>query len=52
MSGAWIELEFIVAGERVDAWSDALLAAGALSVQVEDADADGESERPIFGEPG
>ncbi|MCO5119797.1 MAG: 50S ribosomal protein L11 methyltransferase [Burkholderiaceae bacterium] len=52
MNGAWIELEFIVDGERVDAWSDALLAAGALSVQVEDADADGELEQPIFGEPG
>ncbi|MFA7506031.1 MAG: 50S ribosomal protein L11 methyltransferase [Burkholderiaceae bacterium] len=52
MNGSWIELEFIVDGERVDAWSDALLAAGALSVQVEDADADGESEQPIFGEPG
>ncbi len=52
MSGAWIELEFVVQGERVDAWSDALLAAGALSVQVEDADAEAESEQPIFGEPG
>ena len=52
MSAAWVELEFMVDGERVDAWSDALLAAGALSVQVEDADADGEFEQPIFGEPG
>ena len=52
MSGAWVELEFIVDGDRVDAWSDALLASGALSVQVEDADADGEDEQAIFGEPG
>ena len=52
MSGAWVELEFIVDGERVDAWSDALLSSGALSVQVEDADADGEEEQAIFGEPG
>lgn len=52
MSGAWVELEFIVDGERVDAWSDGLLASGALSVQVEDADADGELEQAIFGEPG
>jgi ribosomal protein L11 methyltransferase len=52
MNAGWVELEFIVDGERVDAWSDALLAAGALSVQVEDADADGEAEQAIFGEPG
>ena len=32
--------------------SDALLAAGALSVSIEDADADGADERPLFGEPG
>lgn len=35
-----------------DAFGDALLAAGALAVSVEDADAGTASERPIFGEPG
>jgi ribosomal protein L11 methylase PrmA len=32
--------------------SDALLAGGALSVSLEDADAGAEAERPLFGEPG
>jgi ribosomal protein L11 methyltransferase len=48
----WRELVFTVAADRVDAWSDALLDAGALSVQAEDADADSPDEQAIFGEPG
>lgn len=37
---------------QADAWSDALLEAGALSVSVEDADGDTDRERALFGEPG
>src|SRR5690606_38260117 len=48
----WTEVIFIVEGERVEAWSDALLEAGALSVQVEDADDGSPEEQAIFGEPG
>jgi ribosomal protein L11 methyltransferase len=38
--------------ERAEALSDALMALGALSVSVEDADADTPDEQPLFGEPG
>ena len=48
----WTELQFTVAGEDVESWSDALLEAGALSVEAEDADADSPDEQAIFGEPG
>lgn len=48
----WRELVFLVPAEQVEAWSDALLAAGALSVQAEDADADSPDEQALFGEPG
>ncbi|MBU6271889.1 MAG: 50S ribosomal protein L11 methyltransferase [Betaproteobacteria bacterium] len=48
----WRELVFTVPAGQVDAWSDALLEAGALSVQAEDADADSPDEQAIFGEPG
>lgn len=37
---------------QAEAWSDALLEAGALSVSVEDADSDTTQEQPLFGEPG
>jgi ribosomal protein L11 methyltransferase len=50
--GSWREVVFLVAADDVDRWSDALLEAGALSVQAEDADADSPDEQPIFGEPG
>lgn len=46
------ELCLEVAREQAEALSDALLEAGALSVSVEDADADTEDEQPLFGEPG
>jgi ribosomal protein L11 methyltransferase len=49
---SWRELVFTIAAERVEAWSDALLEVGALSVQAEDADADSPDEQAIFGEPG
>lgn len=48
----WREIGFVVALEQVEAWSDALLEAGASSVQAEDADADSIDEQAIFGEPG
>ncbi len=37
---------------QAEALSDELLAAGVLSVSVEDADRDTEQEQPLFGEPG
>lgn len=48
----WLEVSFITAGAQAEAWSDALLTAGALSVRTEDADADGPLEQALFGEPG
>ena len=48
----WREIVFIVEQQAVDRWSDALLEAGALSVQAEDADADSSDEQALFGEPG
>lgn len=48
----WQSLE-ITAGEEVaESISDALMELGALSVSIEDADAETASEKPIFGEPG
>ncbi|RKP51158.1 50S ribosomal protein L11 methyltransferase [Trinickia fusca] len=46
--------ELIVELDRMhaEALSDALLELGALSVSVEDADADTPDEQPLFGEPG
>lgn len=51
MSG-WNELRIEVGREDAEPWSDALLEAGALSVQAEDADADSPDEQPQYGEPG
>ena len=48
----WLELRFIVAERAAEAFSDALMEAGALSVSVEDADANTPAEQPLFGEPG
>lgn len=48
----WSEIVFVVDRDAVDAWSDALLEAGAMSVQAEDADAASGDEAPMFGEPG
>ena len=49
---AWTSLRFTVAGAQAEEWADALLEAGALSVDVLDAAADTEREVPQFGEPG
>ncbi len=46
------ELVFTITADAFDAWSDALLAAGAFSVQAEDADADSADEQALYGEPG
>jgi ribosomal protein L11 methyltransferase len=48
----WLSAETIVAASLADALSDALLDAGAVSVDVSDADAGTAWERPIFDEPG
>jgi ribosomal protein L11 methyltransferase len=48
----WLELRFVCAEREAEAYSDALMEAGALSVSVEDADANTENEQPLFGEPG
>jgi len=49
---AWLSLKFRVEAERADSIGDLLLELGALSVSIEDADAETAQERPIFGEPG
>jgi len=46
------ELSFLAAADDVERWSDALLEAGAYSVQAEDADADSPDEQALYGEPG
>ncbi len=48
----WKELIFVVGHDEVEAWSDALLECGAVSVQAEDADEGTEAEQALFGEPG
>jgi ribosomal protein L11 methyltransferase len=47
-----IEFEVLADAESAEALSEALLQAGALSVGVEDADAQSDSEQPIYAEPG
>lgn len=49
---AWRELRFVCDAAVADAISDALIAAGALSVSIEDADAGSVAEKALFGEPG
>ncbi|MDO4231498.1 MAG: 50S ribosomal protein L11 methyltransferase [Lautropia sp.] len=51
MSQSWTELSIGVEKAQAEAWADACLEAGALSVQAEDADADSPDEQPLFGEP-
>ena len=46
------ELSLLCPEDRVDVLSDALDALDALSVSVEDADAETEHEQALFGEPG
>ena len=47
----WLCASFTVASASADALSDALMDSGALSVDLADADAGTEWERPIFDEP-
>ena len=49
---SWQSVTLTVAGKDVEALSDALLAAGAMSVDLSDADAATAAERPSFAEPG
>lgn len=49
---SWQTITVLLPREQVDAFGDALLEAGAVSVNVEDADEGTDQERPIFGEPG
>ncbi len=47
-----LSITILLDRETADQFGDALLADGALSVSVEDADEGTDAERPIFGEPG
>ena len=49
---SWLSVSFEVAADEVEAIADALLEAGAASVEVADADAGSSSEQPVFAEPG
>ncbi len=42
----------LTAGDAAETLADALLECGALSVSIEDADAGGADEQPLYGEPG
>jgi ribosomal protein L11 methyltransferase len=46
------EITLLAGEQHAEALADALLEAGALSVAVEDADAESAAESPLFGEPG
>ena len=48
----WLSVSFLTDASRADPLCDALMAAGALSASLEDADAGTADERPQFGEPG
>jgi len=48
----WVSVALQTDAAHADALSDALLAAGAISVSVEDAQAGTDEETPQFGEPG
>lgn len=47
-----IELIISMGGEHAEALADALLEAGAASVEIEDAWSDTDDEQPMYGEPG
>lgn len=49
---SWLSVTIATDAEHAEALSDALLALGALSAGIEDADAGTERETPQFGEPG
>ena len=48
----WVSVTLETDAAHADALSDALIAAGAISVSVEDAQAGTDAETPQFGEPG
>ena len=48
----WLSVSIAADAAHAEALADALLALGALSVSIEDADAGTERETPQFGEPG
>ncbi len=48
----WISVTLQAEANRAETLSDALMEVGALSVAIEDADADTDAEKPQFGEPG
>jgi ribosomal protein L11 methyltransferase len=49
---SWTEIVIDIDLKDAEAFSDALMETGALSVSVEDADEGTEAEQPLFGEPG
>jgi ribosomal protein L11 methyltransferase len=49
---SWLSVSFETAADHVEALADALMAAGAMAVDVSDAAAGTSSEKPAFGEPG
>jgi len=49
---AWLLLKLNANEQNAEAISDALMDIGALSVSIEDANADTQTEQAIFGEPG
>ena len=49
---AWLALRFDADADTADAWSDALLVAGALSVDIADPGAGIAAETPLYDEPG
>ena len=49
---SYMALRFDAAAAEADAWSDALLAAGALSVDISDPRAGTPDESPLYAEPG
>lgn len=49
---AYLALRFDAGADAAEAWSDALLDAGALSVDIADPDAGTAGETPLYGEPG
>lgn len=48
----WLSVSFLTDASRAEPLCDALMAAGALSASIEDADAGTPDEQPQFGEPG
>jgi ribosomal protein L11 methyltransferase len=49
---AWVSLNIEASDRNAEALTDALMALGALSASIEDANAETLDEQPIFGEPG